>query len=160
MYCPNCASQNNDDAKFCRTCGANLSLISQALTGEVSQVRHDKHGKSEHKSPPSFPNGVGTIIGGFGFILAAFGVLYWGPAGEIWWFWMFIPALGTIGKGVAECLSAKQLPPASTGPAQMTPPGVITNELPSPRIAPELSAPPSSVTESTTRLFDESNRKN
>ena len=156
MYCPKCASQNNDEAKFCRACGANLSLISQALTGELPPVRH---GKSEHKGPPSFANGVGTTIGGLGFILAAFGVLYWGPAGEIWWFWMFIPAFGTIGKGVAECLSAKQSPHPSARPPQMMPPQLDTNELPAPHITPELSAPPSSVTESTTRLFDESNRR-
>ena len=160
MYCPKCASQNNDEAKFCRGCGANLSLISQALTGEPLQVRQGKQGKSEDKSPPSFPNGVATIVAGFGFIIAAFGALYYAPAGNIWWFWMFIPAFGTIGKGVAECLGAKQLSRSSPGPAQMTPPKLDTNELPPPRITPELSAPPSSVTESTTRLFDESNRQN
>ena len=161
MYCPKCASQNNDEAKFCRACGANLSLISQAMTGELPQVRHGKQGKTDAKSPPSFPNGVATIVAGFGFIVAAFGALYYAPAGHIWWFWMFIPAFGTIGKGVAECLSAKQLPRSSGRHEQMTPPPKLeTNELPPPRITPELSAPPSSVTESTTRLFDESNRQN
>ena len=159
MYCPNCASQNNDDAKFCRTCGANLSLISQALTGAIPEVRRGKHGKLEHKSPPSFANGVATIVGGLGFILAAFGVLFFAPAGRLWWFWMFIPAFGTIGKGVAECLSARQLIPPTARPAQMAPPVLNTNQLP-PRIPPELGPPPSSVTESTTKLFDESNRQN
>ena len=158
MYCPSCGSQNSDDAKFCRTCGANLSLIPQALTGQLPEVRRGKHGKAEHKGPPSFPNGVATIIGGLGFILAAFGARYFAPAGEIWWFWMLIPAFGAIGKGVSECLSARQLPPAAR-PRQMAPPVLNTNELPS-RIPSELAAPPGSVTESTTRLFDESNPQN
>jgi hypothetical protein len=160
MYCPNCAAQNNDDSKFCRICGANLSLIPQALTGQIAEVRHGRHGKREHKGPPSFANGVGTIIGGFGFIMAALGVLYWGPAGHIWWFWMLIPAFGTIGKGVAECLNAKQFSQPKAGFAQVAPPRLNTNDLPPQRVPPELSAPPASVTESTTKLFDESNRHN
>ena len=160
MYCPSCASQNNDDAKFCRTCGSNLSLISQALTGELPQVRHGKHGKTEHKSPPSVANAVATIFGGLGFVAAAFGCLYYAPAGHIWWFWMFIPAFGAIGKGVAEWVSAKQLQPPAARPAQMAPPRLDTSQLPPQRIPSELPAPPSSVTESTTRLFDESNRRN
>ena len=159
MYCPNCASQNNDDAKFCRTCGSNLSLISQALTGELPQGRHGKHGKS-HKNPPSVANGVATIIGGLGFIVTAFGCLYYAPAGQIWWFWMFIPAFGAIGTGVAECLRAKQLASPAAGHAQVAPHQPNTNELPPQRTPSELPAPPSSVTESTTRLFDESNRQN
>src|SRR5437763_567552 len=32
MYCPNCAAQNETDMKFCRACGQDLALISQAMT--------------------------------------------------------------------------------------------------------------------------------
>jgi hypothetical protein len=31
MYCPRCAEQNIDDAKFCRACGEDLSVIAQAM---------------------------------------------------------------------------------------------------------------------------------
>ena len=34
MFCPKCASQNVDGAHFCRACGANISLVPQALTGQ------------------------------------------------------------------------------------------------------------------------------
>ena len=157
MYCPRCASQNNDEAKFCRGCGANLSLIPQALTGSISNPRQ---GKSEDKAPPNLPNAVAAMMSGFGLIVAAFGALYYAPAGRIWWFWLFIPAFGAIGKGVAELLSARQSSGTAARPAQMMQPKLDTNELPAQGVAPQLSAPPSSVTESTTKLFDESNRQN
>ena len=31
MYCPKCASQNNDDVKFCRQCGANLRFVQEVI---------------------------------------------------------------------------------------------------------------------------------
>ena len=32
MYCPSCAAQNNEDVRFCRKCGADLRVVSQAMT--------------------------------------------------------------------------------------------------------------------------------
>ena len=37
MFCPKCATQNLDGASFCRTCGANISLVPQALTGQITK---------------------------------------------------------------------------------------------------------------------------
>ena len=34
MFCPRCATQNLDDAKFCRTCGTNLETVGLALAGK------------------------------------------------------------------------------------------------------------------------------
>ena len=33
MYCPKCASQNEDNIKFCKQCGINLSAVSDLLSG-------------------------------------------------------------------------------------------------------------------------------
>ena len=32
MYCPKCANPNGDDAKYCRVCGENLTVIAQAMS--------------------------------------------------------------------------------------------------------------------------------
>lgn len=34
MYCPRCAAQNLDDAKFCRGCGTSLETVGLALSGQ------------------------------------------------------------------------------------------------------------------------------
>jgi hypothetical protein len=38
MYCPNCATQINDDVKFCRKCGANLQGVQEAMTGRGNKT--------------------------------------------------------------------------------------------------------------------------
>ncbi len=35
MFCPGCAIQITDDTKFCKTCGANLRGVREAMTGRV-----------------------------------------------------------------------------------------------------------------------------
>ena len=47
MFCPKCATQNIDGASFCRACGANISLIPQALSGQLPQVTEesDRHSR-------------------------------------------------------------------------------------------------------------------
>ena len=36
MYCPNCAA-TIDGVKFCRSCGSNVSLVPQAMSGQLPQ---------------------------------------------------------------------------------------------------------------------------
>lgn len=36
MYCPQCAAQNIDGAKFCRACGSDLEIITLALTNPAA----------------------------------------------------------------------------------------------------------------------------
>src|SRR5262245_30690248 len=41
MYCPQCAAPI-DGLKFCRSCGTNVSLVSQAITGRLPESRADE----------------------------------------------------------------------------------------------------------------------
>ena len=160
MYCPNCATQNSDDTKFCRACGANLSLVPQALTGRLPGTRSKRHGKLKKSGdPPTIANGIRQSFAGAGFILAAFGAMLFAPAGRLWWFWLLIPAFAMIGKGIAEIVAAKYednaLPESTAGEMPREPRAVE----PPRRDTGELMPPPPSVTEHTTRQLDPRGRQ-
>lgn len=154
MYCPNCAAQNIEGAHFCRACGVNISLVPQALTGQVPETDEGDSRRSRrrgrHNRPPSFDEGLRNLIMGIGFVAVALALAIFGrPMGaQVWWFWMLIPASAMIGKGVSEIVRSNQLKAAESARLQlpyMSPPqnlpATATNEL----------KPPASVTEGTTR---------
>lgn len=169
MYCPKCSEPNRDDIKFCRKCGANLEMVKDALTGRLPQASTATPAQHGDKHAPSMEHAIQKIFAGLGFIFVAFACLFFAPAGKIWWFWMFIPAFGSLGKGVAEYYGVKnrqqqsaphtnQLPqyqqPPYQQPAIPPPPASVDYR---PRNTGEMAQPPS-VTESTTKLFDPPNK--
>ena len=156
MYCPNCATQNAEDTKFCRSCGSNLSLVPQALTGRLPEAtssrRRHRNRHHEDDGPPSVANGITKAFMGVGFLLVSFGAFFFAPAGKIWWFWLLIPAFAMLGKGVAEIVAARYGPNLTQGPIRSAiPPVASTGELPRGN---EAHFPPPSVTEQTTRQLD------
>jgi hypothetical protein len=157
MYCPNCGSQNAEGTKFCRTCGANLTLVPQALTGQLSDDRSTRRGRRRHRAegPPDLGHGITKSFMGLGFIFVAFSIFLFMPAGRLWWFWMLIPAFGMLGRGIAEIVGARtawqQLHGNQTTTGAM-PPKRQTGELPP--APPSYTMPPPSVTEDTTRHLD------
>ncbi len=164
MYCPNCGTQNLKDANFCRSCRSNLSLVPQALTGQLPQQpeQYDKRSRRKNK-PPTLQNGIREAFVGIGFLFVSLAVMLFAPAGRIWWFWMLIPAFTMLGKGISEIVAARQQMPPFQHPQQPIPPLQHPQQA-IPPIPPavdyqapktgELAQPPPSVTESTTKLFD------
>jgi hypothetical protein len=168
MYCPKCGTQNVDDASFCRGCGVNLSLVPQALEGRAPDAPVEgKHGRREkHKrdDPPNLTYAIFKTFVGIAFIVVALAVKdVYQIAGHIWWFWMLIPAAGSLGAGVAEFLRLYQRQPNQQQPVSLTgnayvPPAVSApraggTELPPRRNHVDIYTP-SSVTENTTKLLD------
>ena len=152
MYCPNCAAVNNDDTKFCRGCGANLSLVPQAMTGQLPEPEYrGPHRRGKHNRPPSIPDGIQKMILGIGFLLVSIAIGIFAPGGRGWWFWLLIPAFASMGKGIAEIVSAKLTPSSGVVRAAM-PPVPRAVEMP-PRTTGPVEQPPS-VTENTTRHLD------
>jgi len=50
MYCPRCATQNLDGAKFCRACGANLETVALALAQQLDPAQSDKDAAKKPKA--------------------------------------------------------------------------------------------------------------
>ncbi len=164
MFCPKCAAQNLEDAKFCRACGTDISLVPQAVSGSLAErlaaVEETREGRRRRRHrergdrPPSIDRAVRGFFLGLAFIFIAFAVRTWAPAGNIWWFWMFIPAALNLADGVSTYLRLSgegkgrdrqpYAPPQTavppSRPASALPPG-DTGEM----------IPPPSVTEGTTR---------
>ncbi len=113
MYCPKCATSNSEDVKFCRSCGANLSLVSEALTGSLPRPQHGPHQKSG-AGGPSLGQGITQISMGVAFLLVSIALLVQGGRG--WWWAMLFPAFGLLGKGISEIVSARMNYPTAAPP--------------------------------------------
>ena len=165
MYCPKCATQNGDNAQFCRACGSDISLVPQALTGnlqnraagyDVEGQPYDSTRRRGRKGPEtaSFDKAIKNIISGFGFLVVAFAILFFTPAGRMWWWSMLFPAFGLFSSGVAEWMRAQQQARQvnSSQPFVAAIPAAPRANTFSARNTGELMPPPpASVTEGTTR---------
>ena len=167
MYCPKCGTENIEDARFCRGCGADIGLVSQALSGHLPEKRsagHDpeestrgRHGRHRRvQKEPRIDKAITNIFTGVGFILVAAMCYVFAPGGKLWWFWLLIPAFTTLGGGIAEYVRYKHSgereqgwPEEESRPAAAAVPPARASALP-PRNTSEMVQPPS-VTEGTTR---------
>lgn len=159
MFCPKCATQNLDGASFCRSCGANISLIPHALSGQLPQVRQDedidegrRSRRRQGRREPSLDNAFKNVFMGIAFLLVSVALAF-SRMGYGWWFWMLIPAFSMMGTGVAQYIRLKEREkqsflPGNIGQPSMQPPRRVA-AFPT-RGTGELVAPPS-VTEGTTR---------
>ncbi len=156
MFCPKCASQNIDGASFCRSCGANLSLVPQALGGQHPQTTTDDHdedrwGRRGRRRELSLESALRNAFMGVAFLIVAI-ALSTSRMGAGWWFWMLIPAFSMMATGLAQYVRIKErekrslqgrgLPSQQFQPPPQAFPARNTGEL---------VAPPPSVTEGTTR---------
>ena len=153
MFCPKCATQNIEGVSFCRACGANISLIPQALSGQLPQTIEDpgRYSRRLRRWQPTKEEGIRQLMTGFGFIFVALAVARYAPTGRIWWFWLLLPAFTLLGKGISQIMRAKNNQvslPTSQTPQFSTSQSV--QNLP-PRNTAELMPPVPSVTEGTTR---------
>src|SRR5215470_5307259 len=99
MYCPNCAAPI-DGVKFCRSCGSNVSLVPQAMSGRLPQTEASEpelhfgvhHLDRRHRrKEPSVENATISFFTGIGFLAAAIAIMLYAPAGNIWWWAIMIP---------------------------------------------------------------------
>jgi hypothetical protein len=156
MFCPKCATQNVDGASFCRSCGANVSLIPQAMSGELRpppEKDDDTSGGTRRKrrSAPTLDAGIRQIAMGLAFAVVSIMIFRFSPGGFAWWYWMLIPAFMFVGKGISDIVhvrQAKAQAPMFAQPQMSA--GTRPQSLPVARTG-ELMTPVPSVTEGTTR---------
>ncbi len=153
MFCPKCATQNLDGASFCRGCGANISLVSQALTGQMTQPPAEQEVDEGFCSPKRRRGGKELTLDqafknafmGLAFLIIAIALSR--SIGQGWWFWMLIPAFSLMGTGLAQYIRVRE----SMKRASLVAPPMQRTFAEPPRAREELRAPVASVTEGTTR---------
>ncbi|PYS43596.1 MAG: hypothetical protein DMF71_06705 [Acidobacteria bacterium] len=166
MFCPKCATQNVEGASFCRSCGANISLLPQALSGQLpvapepylDRMSRRRRKRYEEDVPASFEKGIVNVFMGIGFLVAALAVMFKFPGGFTWGWAFFIPAFSCFGRGVAMIVAARkrqpQLPGTSLNSDSLPARGSRATPLPGEtysRPTNELISSVPSVTEGTTR---------
>lgn len=70
MYCPTCSTQAVEGAKFCKTCGMNLNVVSQALNGDVT-VTDPLREREFKRARKQISDGIHGIAVGSALLVAA-----------------------------------------------------------------------------------------
>ena len=157
MFCPKCATANPEGSSFCRTCGANISLVPQALTGQmvqtpppVEEVVDESCGRRGRKRELTLDVAFKNMFIGVAFLIISIALSR--SIGAGWWFWMLIPAFSLMGTGVAQYIRVKDREKRYALAAPRVQPVFQRQEPQSlPRRTDELRPPVPSVTEGTTR---------
>lgn len=157
MFCPKCAAQNLEGASFCRGCGANISLVPHALSGQMQQTDKEVLTRSDKRSrrkEATLDNAFRNTFMGIAFLLVTV-ALSFSRMGTGWWFWMLIPAFSMMGTGIAQYIRFREqqnkfLQGNPTIPAPTFQASTQPNSFPA-RNTGEMMAPPPSVVEGTTR---------
>jgi hypothetical protein len=156
-----------DGARFCRACGADISLVPQAMTGHLAQAQAaesdalDQPGGSARRrrrhrrdSQPTLDKAIKNVFIGVAFMLVSVASFIFAPGGRHWWFWFLIPAFTMLGGGIAELIRLRHershMLPSGQAQASVAPSPSRAGEL-SPLNTSELMPQPPSVTEGTTR---------
>jgi hypothetical protein len=111
MYCPQCATQSSDNAKFCRACGADLEALALVLTNKVPLPGAwlEKYGESKHQVIK------GAILLGAALSIGCVPALFLGvifPLVMLWtvfFGWMAGWGIVSLASGVGEMVKAKTM---------------------------------------------------
>ena len=149
MFCPKCATQNLDGASFCRSCGANISLVPQALSGQLMQppppTEVDGGCRTRRGKELTLEQPFKNVFMGIAFVIIS--IVLSRTIGQVWWFWMLIPAFSLMAKGAAQYIRLKDYERR----VSLAPPAVTRSFVEPPAQPQGLKSPVSSVTEGTTR---------
>ncbi|HLM62230.1 MAG TPA: zinc ribbon domain-containing protein [Pyrinomonadaceae bacterium] len=116
MFCQKCGTQNPENGKFCRSCGIDLTPVSDALSGKSSsQNRGDEmiepiqpmQLSGEQGRPVTWERALGKLFLGLAFLVASI-IMAFSRGGTGWWFWLLIPAFVMLARGIAQYIQLKK----------------------------------------------------
>ena len=113
MFCPKCGTENPDTGKFCRNCGVDLHTVSAALQGRATAVPYVV---DPRKRGVSWDIAITKITTGLAFLLVSLILGFTGKFGAAeWWFWLLIPAFGSLGSGISQVVQLKRIEKIENG---------------------------------------------
>ena len=178
MYCPQCATQHTDGAKFCRSCGTELEAVALALSGKSAPPSAGDAKAVEARTPRDWMEkrieghkGIASglilmlvsIIIGAGLALFVPGDVPWILIWMVFFGWLAVWGSIELANGVGALIEAKGRlrmlgmagaePVVGAAPQRLSSPGEpVTIANSSNAFRP---TPPLSVTEGTTRHLDD-----
>jgi hypothetical protein len=116
MFCQKCGTQNPENGKFCRSCGTDLTPVSDVLPRESSS-RNRGDGmiestqpmqlRGEQGRPVCWESALRRLFIGLAFLVVSI-VLAFSGGGRDWWFWLLIPAFVMLARGIAQYIQLKK----------------------------------------------------
>lgn len=104
MFCPKCGTENPNKGKYCRKCGSDLKLISDALSGKLTYAGNKK---KKSGSAHTWETALTLIF----VSVAFFGIsifLAFQPMAAFWWFWLLVPAFGALAQGIGQVIGLRK----------------------------------------------------
>jgi zinc-ribbon domain len=105
MFCPKCGTENSEDGKFCRSCGANIIGVLAVVDGNVPEnISVPENNKIAEMSATGIRN---TILGA-GFLVTTIFVKSM-PGDTYFWLLFLVPAFCLLASGVSRIMKAEEL---------------------------------------------------
>jgi hypothetical protein len=111
VYCPQCATQNTDTAKFCRICGTDLEAVALVLSNKfpLPGAWLEKYGESKHRVI------MGAILLGAALLIGGVPALFieelflWAMLWTVFFGWMAGWGIVSLASGVGEMVKSKTM---------------------------------------------------